>query len=282
MHAAPHAHAWLPQAGCDVHCADAAAGPGTVSAIGMTARIVSALMLLAIAPVLAVPLPGRVRWQRGYCRLVLRCLGVRIQLSGGPIRDIGGCLVVAGHISWLDVFVIGAVLPGSFVARADLIDWPGIGAIARMMRVIPIERADLRALPAVVQTVSARLRAGHTVVVFPEGTTWCGRAYGRFRPAMFQAAVDAGRSVQPLRLTYRDQDGELSTVPAYVGQDTLMASIRRVTATRMTVAQVHLAGLQLPSGDRRELAARCEQAVRDGAPPPRLHGTSVPCVPVAA
>ncbi len=69
------------------------------------------------------------------------------------------------------------------------------------MKVIPIERASLRRLPDVVETVASRLRAGHTVVAFPEGTTWCGLAYGQFRPAMFQAAVDAGRPVQPLRLT---------------------------------------------------------------------------------
>ena len=61
-------------------------------------------------------------------------------------------------------------------------------------------------------TIADRLRAGHTVVAFPEGTTWCGLAYGPFRPAMFQAAVDAGRPVQPLRLAYHHRDGRPSTV----------------------------------------------------------------------
>ncbi len=166
-------------------------------------------------------MPGRSHIQRGYCRLMLRALGVRITVSGGPIRNLRGVLVVSGHVSWVDIFSIGAVMPGSFVAKAELISWPGLGVAARLMKVIPIERASLRRLPDVVGMVATRLRAGQTVVAFPEGTTWCGLAYGQFRPAMFQAAVDAGRPVQPLRLNYHHRDGKPSTVAAYVGDDTL-------------------------------------------------------------
>jgi 1-acyl-sn-glycerol-3-phosphate acyltransferase len=186
---------------------EAAAGRPLVVAARTTLRAMCALALLPALPLLAVPMPGRSHIQRGYCRLVLRCLGVRITVSGGPIRNLRGVLVVSGHVSWVDIFAIGAVLPGSFVARADLVDWPALGIVARIMRVIPIDRASLRRLPHVVSTVADRLRAGHTVVAFPEGTTWCGLGYGPFRPAMFQAAVDAGRPVQPLRLTYHHRDG---------------------------------------------------------------------------
>ncbi len=69
--------------------------------------------------------------------------------------------------------------------------------------------------------MAARLGTGQTVVAFPEGTTWCGVACVSFYPAMFQAAIDAGRPVQPLRLTYHQVDGLISTTPAFVGQDTL-------------------------------------------------------------
>ncbi len=174
---------------------------------------------------------------------------MRITVSGGPIRNLRGVLVVSGHVSWVDIFAIGAVLPGSFVARADLVDWPALGVLARLMKVIPIDRASLRRLPDVVSAVAARLRAGHTVVAFPEGTTWCGLAYGPFRPAMFQAAVDAGRPVQPLRLTYHHRDGSPSTVPAYIGDVTLFASIRRLVTARRTVVHVQVQSLQLP-GER--------------------------------
>ncbi|OFJ54667.1 lysophospholipid acyltransferase family protein [Mycolicibacterium grossiae] len=258
-------HPWLPRASCDASCirVDAAhASRRVVVAVRTSVRVTCALVLLAAAPLLAVPMPGKSRLQRAYCRAMLRCLGVRITLSGGPIRNLRGVLVVSGHVSWVDVFVIGSVLPGSFVARADLIEWPALGVLARLMKVIPIERASLRRLPDVVRTVADRLRAGHTVVAFPEATTWCGLGYGPFRPAMFQGAIDAHRPVQPLRLTYRHRDGAPSTVPAFIGDDSLLQSVRRVITARMTVAHVAVQSLQLPGEDRRGLAARCESAVR--------------------
>ena len=256
-------HPWLPRASCDANCVRAGeVGPPAAVAVRGTLRALCALCLLPALPVLAVPMPGRSHIQRGYCRLVLRCLGVRITVSGGPIRNLSGVLVVSGHVSWVDIFAIGAVMPGRFVARADLVDWIGLGMVARLMKVIPIDRANLRRLPDVVHTVAERLRAGHTVVAFPEGTTWCGLGYGPFRPAMFQAAVDAGRPVQPLRLSYHHRDGKPSTLAAYIGDDTLFASICRLVTARRTIVHVQVESLQLPGSSRRNLAARCEQAVR--------------------
>lgn len=261
-------HSWLPRASCDASCMHAGAAPlGSRPAVWTrtTLRVTGALLLFLAVPLLAVPLPGRSHLQRAYCRLMLRCVGVRITVSGGPIRNLRGVLVVSGHVSWLDIFSIGAVMPGSFVARADLIDWPALGVVARIMKVIPIERENLRRLPAVVSAVAARLRNGHTVVAFPEGTTWCGAAFGSFYPAMFQAAIDAGRPVQPLRLTYHHVDGRMSTAPAYVGRDSLLRSVYRVVCARCTVARVRVESLQLPGADRRALALRCQSAVRSGA-----------------
>ncbi|WP_319431912.1 lysophospholipid acyltransferase family protein [Mycobacterium sp. RTGN5] len=258
-------HAWLPRALCDDSCVRAGGAPPSRRAIATlraTLRISATLLLLMMVPLLAVPMPGRGRVQRLYCRTFLRCLGVRITVSGGPIRNLRGVLVVSGHVSWIDIFVVGSVLPGAFVARADLIDWPAVGLAARIMKVIPIDRASLRRLPQVVALVADRLRNGQTVVAFPEGTTWCGLAYGQFRPAMFQAAVDSGRPVQPLRLTYHHRDGRPSTVAAFVGDDTLWQSLSRTVRARLTVVDVEVSSLELPGTDRRELAKRCEVAVR--------------------
>ncbi|TXI58760.1 lysophospholipid acyltransferase family protein [Mycolicibacter arupensis] len=250
--------AWTPQSVCTPSCVRGGGDRPFPGVVALRAALV--ILVAPLLPLLAVPIPGRVRLQRGCCRLVLRVFGVRVTTTGGPVRNLRGMLVVSAHVSWLDVFVIGAISPGTFVARADLISWPGIGTLARLMRIVPIERDSLRGLPVVVQTVADRLRAGRTVVAFPEGTTWCGRAHGRFYPAMFQAAVDAARPVQPLQLSYHHHDGAVSTVPAFVGDDTLVASMRRLITARRTVAHVHVAALQLPGNDRRELAARCQAA----------------------
>jgi 1-acyl-sn-glycerol-3-phosphate acyltransferase len=260
---------WVPRASCDNSCVRVEPA-GTIGklirVVRATYRTVLALTLLPGMPLLAIPCPGQVRIQRIYCRLLLRSLGVRLMKSGGPIRNVPGVLVVSPHMSWVDVLVIGALIPGSFVTKAELVSWPGLGLMARALKVIPIERTNLRQLPDVVHAVAERLRCGQSVVAFPEGTTWCGLAYGPFRPAMFQAAVDAGRPVQPLRLTYHHRDGRPSTMPAYVGEDTLSGSFHRLVTARLTVAHVRVEELQLPGEDRRDLSRRCEAAVRRSAP----------------
>ena len=254
-------HAWLPKTSCDDGCVQSALGqPGhrVVEAIRVTRRITVAALVVLTLPLLAVPLPGHLHAKRIYCRAVLRCLGIRVTRSGGPIRNLRGMLVVGNHTSWVDVFAIGALLPGSFVARADLVDWPAVGLLARLANVIPIERRSLQRLPGVVDTVAHRLRNGRTVVAFPEGTTFCGQDHGRFRPALFQAAVDTGRPVQPLRLTYHHRDGTPSTATAFLGDDSLWASVVRIARARRTVVHVDVRPLQLPGTTRSDLAARCQ------------------------
>ncbi|MBV8930506.1 MAG: 1-acyl-sn-glycerol-3-phosphate acyltransferase [Mycobacteriaceae bacterium] len=261
-------HAWMPRASCDGSCVRVAP-TGTAGRVlrawRVTYRSVLALTMVPVMPILAVPLPGQARIQRVYCRLLVRCLGVRITKSGGPIRNVPGVLVVSSHMSWLDVLVIGALLPGAFVAKAELVNWLGLGHMARLLSVIPIDRTRLRQLPGVVDTIAERLRGGQTVVAFPEGTTFCGLAYGPFRPALFQAAIDAGRPVQPVRLTYHHRDGRPSTLPAYIGTDTLGGSFVRLVTARRTIAHVRVEALQLPGDDRRDLSRRCEAAVRGTA-----------------
>lgn len=289
MDAPVRAHAWLPRATCDAHClhaGGATASRRVVVALRVARRIALLLLFAPALPLLAMVLPGWSKSRKIYCRLLLWCLGVRITLSGGPIRNLPGVLVVSDHMSWLDILTIGAVLPSSrwrasalsFVARADVAVNVAVRMMARIVQVIPIERTSLRQLPAVVATVAARLYAGHTVVAFPEGTTWCGRpgqshrGSGPFYPAMFQAAVDTGRPVQPLRLRYHHRDGRFSTVPAFIGDDTLLCSIGRLMVARRTVARIYVESLQLPGDDRRELARRCQAAVRATEAPKPDHG----------
>lgn len=254
-------HAWLPRSTCDSTCVGVGpASPRWLVVLRVTLRLMLALLVVPTLPLALVRMPGQMRLRQFHCRTLLRCFGVRISVSGAPIRNLRGVLVVSPHISWLDVFSIGAVLPGWYVARADMFGEPW----ARVLKIIPIDRRSLRRLPGVVDSVASRLSAGQTVVAFPEGTTWCGVACGSFYPAMFQAAIDAGRPVQPLRLTYHHVDGLISTAPAFVGDDTLAAALVRLITQRRTLAHVHVESLQLPGHDRRALARRSQQAVGVG------------------
>ncbi len=199
-------HAWLPRATCDGECLRAGGAEASrrmIVALRVARRIGLTLLLAPALPLLAVVLPGWSKSRQVYCRLLLWCLGVRITLSGGPIRNLPGVLVVSDHMSWLDVVTIGAVLPArrwrasplSFVARADVAGSLAVRMMARIVKVIPIERASLRQLPDVVTTVAARLYAGHTVVAFPEGTTWCGLP-GEPGAARGNRTAGRGRSIR--------------------------------------------------------------------------------------
>lgn len=275
----PVEHSWFPKTSCTETCVRSGLGEQgnrLLAAVRTARRITVVALLMTLLPVLAIPLPGHHHVKRLYCRLVLRCLGVRIVLSGGPIRNLRCMLVVSNHVSWVDVFAIGAVMPGTFVARADLINWPAVGLAARLANVIPIERRSLRELPGVIDAVVQRLRAGHTVVAFPEGTTYCGRDHGEFHPAMFQAAIEAARPVQPLRLTYRHRDGSPSTVTAFLGEDSMWESVKRIVRTRHTMVHIEVHPLELPTVVRGELATRTQAVVHDdsrgpvGAPQGKL------------
>ncbi|GLW08931.1 1-acyl-sn-glycerol-3-phosphate acyltransferase [Microtetraspora sp. NBRC 13810] len=193
---------------------------------------------------------GRIRLTMIWARLVLLALGVRIDLRyeaepPGRTKDGVAPLLVANHTSWLDPLIFAAAVPGRLLAKREVREWPLIGLLATAAGVLFIDRERLTALPQAVGQVAGALREGHPVVAFPEGTTWCGRGMGRFRPAVFQAALDADAPVLPVALRFLDGDAP-TTAAAFVGEDTLVASMLRVIAVRRLVAEVTL----LPSPGR--------------------------------
>lgn len=97
------------------------------------------------------------------------------------------------------------------------------------------------------------------MIAFPEGTTWCGRAFGRFRPALFQSAIDAQRPVLPLSVDYLDAAGDGTTVPAFVGADTIGASMRRVLRARGLRVRVTAGRCSTPAA----IGASSRTAARD-------------------
>ncbi|MET8800014.1 lysophospholipid acyltransferase family protein [Nocardia sp. NPDC004568] len=264
-------HAWMPVSPCGTGCVHQRPELGVARAGLRAVGAVSVLLAYPFAHIVT-PASRRSGMQRRFARALLRACGIRLRVVdrrtgaaaiGPRYAEPGtGVLVACGHIGWADIVVLASVQPLAFVARADLIDWPVLGRLARVMRVVPIERERLRRLPEVVDRVGHRLAAGERIGFFPEGTTWCGRAYGSLRPALFQAAVDTGTPVQPVRLRYLDAHGNRSTVPGFVGDDTLVDSIVRVLRARNLTAEVVLAPVEPAGTDRKELARQCERAVR--------------------
>jgi 1-acyl-sn-glycerol-3-phosphate acyltransferase len=197
--------------------------------------------------------------KRRWSRQLLSMLGLR--LTHGDSARLSG-LVVANHISWLDVFVINAMQPVAFVAKDEVRDWPVIGWLSARTETLFMARDNRRAAHAMGQQVAAMLAAGATVAVFPEGTTTEGDDVLPFRGALLQGAVDAGATVQPLVLRYVSADGTRSTVAAYCGETSLLTSIWRIaTASSLIAVCQRLAPLDARGSSRRELAAACTERV---------------------
>ncbi|MEH0929919.1 lysophospholipid acyltransferase family protein [Micromonospora sp. CPCC 205558] len=265
---------WWPSSGCDDDCLPAAGEVPTVPAARRVLRLAAALgMLLAgVAVVLLLPvLPTRERQGlvSGWARATLRAFGVRLVVRGRLPRR--RALLVANHVSWLDILAVLAVTPTRMVAKREVRSWPVVGLLAAAAGTVFVDRSRPLALPRTVGRVADALRAGRSVAVFPEGTTWCAgngatdcRPGGGFRPATFQAAIDTGSPVVPLRLTYRcSVTGSTTTAAAFLGADTLLRSVARVVAARELVVSVTIAGALHPArdADRRLLARAAESAV---------------------
>lgn len=150
------------------------------------------------------------------------------------------------------------------VAESEIASWPIVGPLAARAGTVFLDRQRLRALPGTIAELTAALRSGALVNVCPEGTTWCGMRLGPFRPALFQAAIDARVPVRPVVVRYRLAGGATTTWPAFVGDETLVDSVCRTARLRGLVAEVHvlpeIASVGVAS--RHELAALAEAAVR--------------------
>ena len=242
---------WQPVSGCGDQCR---AGTDPRAVRGQAALRVVLLAGVLLGGFLLVPLL-RGGALRTLARTMLAVLGVRLVRQGPALRP--GSLLTANHVSWLDILVLLAVAPVRLVAKGEVGAWPGIGVLAGLSGAIFIDRSRPKALPTTVAEVTAALRAGRTVAAFPEGTTFCGANQGRFRPALFQAAIDAGAPVVPASICYD------TTAAAFIGDDTLWDSIRRIAALRsLTVTLVTAPALRpTVDADRRTLARAAQSSL---------------------
>ncbi|MEU3187909.1 lysophospholipid acyltransferase family protein [Streptomyces sp. NPDC006923] len=265
---------WLPTApctpgGCSTHHG-APTGP-LVAVSRLLAGVTLVVAGVSLTPLVALlNAATRDRLTRRWAHTVIRCFGLRVSIrfAGEPEPGRGtGVLVVANHISWLDIPLIAAVFPGRMLAKSEIGRWPVLGAVAARGGTLFVERERLRALPGTVRTLATALSAGSRVIVFPEACTWCGQDHGRFTSAVFQSALDAGTAVRPVRITYRAADGRPSGAPSFVGDDTLPASLWRVVAAGGLTAEITVLPL-IPAGrhtDRRALAHAARTAMVQGA-----------------
>jgi 1-acyl-sn-glycerol-3-phosphate acyltransferase len=224
--------------------------------------------------------PRRLRLRQRWSQRLLRLLGVRLRARG--VRPPPGRLLVANHLSWLDIYVINALVPAAFVSKAEVRDWPLIGWLAARSDTLFMARGNGRAARETADRMATLLRAGEMpLVVFPEGTTGDGSRVLPFRAALLQAALAAGSPLQPLAIAYADPDGAPSQAARYDGEVTLWQSLRRLAAAPATVARIQvLPEIDGAAGDRRRLAALARAAI--AAQLPAMGGAYTETEPASA
>lgn len=201
---------------------------------------------------------------RRWSARLLRILRVEARIHGLPAGGLpGNLLIVANHVSWLDVFVVLSLAPARFVAKAEIRRWPVVGRLSARVGTMFVERERRRDAHAVNREAARALAAGDVVAVFPEGTTSDGATVLPFKASLLQPIVEAGGHVQPIAIRYRDATGARTDAPAYVGETSVGESFWRVTAERVLVAELRFAP-PLPARDRhrRDLAREAEAIIR--------------------
>ncbi len=232
-------------------------------------------VLEGVATTLVVfPLVGEARRralvQRWSSRL-LAILAVEARIEGDLNAHRGNVLVVANHISWLDIFVLNAHRPLRFVAKSETANWPVVSQLIRGAGTVFIERERRRDTHRVNHQVSRVLAAGDMVAVFPEGTTTDGTDLLPFKSSLLQPIVEAEGHVQPVAIRYRTPDGDVSFAPAWVGDTTFVQSFWAVCGERRIAVLLSAPPpLHARAAHRRELARAAEAAIRTALAEPAI------------
>ena len=156
-------------------------------------------LTLPLMPVQLVLGSKRLPWI--YHRLLCKLLGVRLALEGAP--PAGAALLVANHSSWLDIPVLSAVAPVSFIAKREVGTWPLFGALAKLQSTVFVNRDSRHSTGSERKEIATRLKQGDCLVLFPEGTSSDGTDVLPFKSSYFGAVEGLDIPVVPITISYQ-------------------------------------------------------------------------------
>jgi len=235
--------------------------------IGISLALASALAATAWALPQARRERHRAKFTRSWSAAVCRIFGIRVDVVGEAPAP-GGRLVACNHLGYADIPVLGSVLPGAFVAKAEVARWPMIGLLASAAGTVYVNREDRTAAGRLVEEVRRRIEHGCSVLVFAEGTSSRGDAVLPFKSAPFAAvAGDPGKSVLPVRLDIveiegRPAEGPLRDAVCWHGDAYFLPHFLRLLALEKIRYRVAI-GTPIPcaGADRKRLALAAREKV---------------------
>jgi 1-acyl-sn-glycerol-3-phosphate acyltransferase len=175
------------------------------------------------------------RLVRAWSAGLMRVFGFRLRRTGTPLP--GATVFVANHVSWVDIIALHSQRMMGFVAKREIAGWPLVGWMAARGETIFHQRGSTESLGGVLHEMLARLRAGRSVGVFPEGRTRDGREVGPFHARIFLAAVEAGAPVQPVALRY-GVGGVAQTAVAFRPGEDFVGNFLRLLGEPARIAEV--------------------------------------------
>lgn len=190
-------------------------------------------------------------------------IDVCIDAASHQTTPLGPQLLVANHVSWLDVLIIQRLQPSVFVAKSEVRNWPLIGAIAQACGVIFVDRSSTSSARKMVDEVANALQHGYCVAGFPEGTSSEGREVSLFHANLFEAAIHRQVDVRPIALGYFNKStGQLCLEAAFVGDISFLGSLHQVLSARAIHVSVQTGKSLSPLGhSRRTLAHLSHRSV---------------------
>jgi len=215
-------------------------------------------------------LPGWGFIASNYYRVLCMLLRIHVRKIGEPERD-KAVLFVSNHVSWVDILVIGSIMPVAFVAKREVASWPLVGITARMQRTVFVDRGRKHQVADAVADILRRLNEGVSVVLFAEGTSSDGNRVLPFRSALLGAVEEAsgGFATQPMSICYTSQHGipmgrQHRPLVAWYGDLDFMPHIRDFIARGAVDAVVHYGKpvASEASVDRKTMSKRLERSVR--------------------
>lgn len=204
---------------------------------------------------------SRMRRVQKWSRRLLLVLGVRLRVRG-KLPGRRAALIVANHVSWIDIFLINAVRPSRFVGKSEIRSWPIIGWLAAAAGTLFIQRGKRRDAGRVSVQVAECLAAGERFAVFPEGNTTAGDRVQSFHASLIQPAIAAGVPVYPAAIRFLRPDGSICREAAYDGDRTIGDVLRETSAFCVIRAEVRFAEPIPTAGrDRRSLARDAQTVI---------------------
>jgi lyso-ornithine lipid O-acyltransferase len=231
---------------------------------------------LSLMPVQGLGLALKRPWSRSlpafYHRWCCRILGFRVRTIGVPTR-LRPALFASNHVSYTDITVLGSVIVGSFVAKAEVAGWPLFGWLAKLQRTVFVDRR-VRSTAFQRDAMMSRLAAGDALILFPEGTSGDGNRILPFKTALFSAAEktqDAPIAVQPVSIAYTRLDGIpigrlLRPYFAWCGTAELAPHLWGMVGlgTVEIVVEFHPPTFYADCGSRKALARYCHARIAGG------------------